>query len=82
MSKTNTSSPAFPSDFRKHGADSDYCDFGLTKREYFAAMAMGAIFHSCIVGKQLDGTPHTPQTIAIECVKTADALLAELEKKP
>jgi hypothetical protein len=48
----------------------------LTKREYFAAMAMQGVCAS----------PHSwdcvPETIAKYAVTQADALIAELEKKP
>tara|TARA_R110000822_G_scaffold177937_1_gene317925 strand:- start:1092 stop:1316 length:225 start_codon:yes stop_codon:yes gene_type:complete len=48
---------------------------GLTKREYFAAVAMQGIMSSneC-------GIAHIPSTAAEWAVSIADALLAELEK--
>jgi hypothetical protein len=48
---------------------------GLTKREYFAAMAMQG-FIAC----QEDGFRAHPETIAMIAVQCADALLAELEQ--
>ena len=47
-------------------------EWGLTKREYFAAMAMqGLCTHS--------GDYHTPENLASDAVMYADALLKELE---
>ena len=47
---------------------------GLTKREYFAAMAIqGLCTHS--------GDYHTPENLASDAVMYADALLKELEKR-
>jgi hypothetical protein len=57
------------------GQDGEIHFHGLTKREYFAAMAMqGEI--TC----QHDEFTGHPDTIAIRAVQCADALLAELEK--
>ena len=48
--------------------------WGLTKREYFAAMAtQGLCTHS--------GDYHTPENLASDAVMYADALLKELEKR-
>ena len=49
--------------------------FGLTKREYFAALAMQGIMSSneCGIG-------HIPSTVAEWATSLSDALLAELEK--
>lgn len=57
---------------------SDQCDWihtGLTKREYFAAMAMQGIFANSIVGDH-----HSPAKLPKLAVEAADALLAELGK--
>lgn len=48
---------------------------GLTKREYFAAMAM----HDCIV-KEGPGYPFSEKELARRAVEYADALIAELNK--
>ena len=48
---------------------------GLTKREYFAGMAMQG-FIAC----QEDGFRAHPETIAMIAVQCADALLAELKQ--
>lgn len=58
---------AFPADAHTH------TDGGLTKREYFAAMAMQAY-----VNNYYGEEDETMQ--AIRSVKMADALLAELDK--
>jgi hypothetical protein len=49
---------------------------GLTKREYFAVMAMQG-WISC----QHDGFTGDEFTIAIRAIRCADTLLAELENK-
>lgn len=47
--------------------------YGLTKREYFAAMALqGLCAHS--------GDYHAPEHLASDAVMFADAVLAELER--
>ena len=48
---------------------------GLTKREYFAAMAMQGLCANSIPGNQ-----HIPNNLASEAVVYADALIAELSK--
>jgi hypothetical protein len=63
----NGNKTAFPSDIHR------YTDGGLTKREYFAAMAMQAY-----VNNYYGEEDETMQ--AIRSVKMADALLAELDK--
>ncbi len=65
MSKADE--PAFPFK-RVNGPD----DFGLTKREYFAAMAMQGMLAN---GKAFSW-------LATEAVDHADALMAALERKP
>lgn len=47
---------------------------GLTKREYFAAMAMQGW-----IANQQDGYTLHPETIAMRSAQCADALLIELE---
>lgn len=48
---------------------------GLTKREYFAAMAM-----QCICANSIPGNHHMPNATAKDAVMYADALIAELSK--
>ena len=53
-----------------------YCDnTGLTKREYFSAMAMMGI-----CGDGIAGAHHTAKQTALDSVMYADALLKELDK--
>ena len=54
-------------------ANGEYYISGLTKREYFAAMAMQAIIHE----NYLDDKHYS---IAYEAIKYADVLLEELAK--
>jgi hypothetical protein len=51
--------------------------FGLTKREYFAALAMQG--HLACSERTLGGF-NDMETLSRECVDVADALLAELAK--
>jgi hypothetical protein len=57
---------------------------GLTKREYFAAMAMHAI--SCIENSgeryTVNGGYLHHESIAIDAVSLADALINQLNKQP
>lgn len=63
-------------------------EYGLTKRELFAAMAMQAIYPSVMtpqgakqMAEQIKETGRfVEQVIAESAVRQADALLAELEK--
>jgi hypothetical protein len=55
--------------------NNDYTPMGLTKREYFAAMAMKGI----ITNK--DGLDIKIERIAESAVDMADALIEELNKK-
>ena len=66
---TKATEPAFPI---ACPIDFQFAEPGLTKREYFAAMAMQA------VGK----TAITAELAAEWSTKLADALIAELNKKP
>lgn len=75
---TNGNDPAFldkPQTIYLHPTPPD-CDvqFGLTKREYFAAMAMQATTKHFV--EELD----MPYMVK-RCVAMADALIAELNKK-
>lgn len=62
--------------FANPGSDQGPGSSGLTKREYFAAMAMQGLVGSWMVGN----CDHS-QRLAEDSVKCADALLLELEKK-
>lgn len=81
MTKTFSHYPAFPADERIH--DMDSC--GLTKREYFAAMAMQGIL-SGDVGINLlnayDGLGTSSHaTLAAFATRYADALIEALNKQ-
>ena len=52
-----------------------YGNDGLTKREYFAAMAMQGLCANSITGSH-----NKPSNLAIDAVMYADALLKELDK--
>jgi len=66
----NGNKTAFPSDIHR------YTDGGLTKREYFAAMAMQAI-----ASKENYDIDYDFIRTARKSIKLADALLKELDKK-
>lgn len=73
--KNISTEPAFPTLDQTGNPEAWNTYFGLTKREYFAAMAMQA----CISrAKMMD----TTQDVVEWSVKYADALLSELEKQP
>ena len=74
MSKADE--PAFPGKRLDNRAGEIHFLPGLTKREYFAAMAMQGIIQNPGSGSvSLIG-------IARDAVRQADALIAELEKEP
>lgn len=74
MSANDSAFPT-PSDYRSDGALIVYATPGLSKREYFAAMAMQGI-----CGDGIPGSHHQPAVTARDAVAQADALLAELDK--
>ena len=68
--------PAFPTEPNtKPGV---YVHHGLTKREYFAGLAMqGLLAHTGSFGE-----PGSPGVLSCRSVQLADALIAELAKEP
>ena len=81
----NKYQPAFPDTMRAsaHGTNSmDPIEFptGLTKREYFAAMAMQGLMAVNDKGKELRNWDMAVREAAKISVMMADALLTELEK--
>ena len=78
MSNPNDNDPAFPiPHFARPDGRVDYGLSGLTKRELFAAMAMqGILANPC----RQTSTSETYAEAAIDGVRYADALLAELAK--
>lgn len=70
---TNGENNAFPV-VLQHGLTHDcHVEIGLTKREYFAAMAMQGLMMG-------SGFSYKPSDTANYAVDYADAILAELEK--
>lgn len=69
----NRDQPAFPTS----EANAHTYETGLTKREYFAAMAMQGIIATITIGR---GEPEFVSLIVESAVKHADALIEELEK--
>ena len=55
--------------------DVNYLQHGLSKREYFAGLAMQGI-----CGDGIAGPHHIAEQTAIQSVRYADALLKELDK--
>lgn len=72
LSKDNANKPAMPIKIK---SAFNYCSvyLGLTKREYFAAMAMQGLLAQNSYYNSFD-------LLASDSVKQADALLKELEK--
>lgn len=68
----NSDQPAYPI----LDPNSSYYREGLTKREYFAGLAMQGILASGIPWKH----KMTTKEIAVECTHVADALLKQLEQ--
>ena len=73
--KTNGLDTAFPMQIEDASTVQFVCS-GLTKREYFAALAMQGI-----CGDGIPGSHHNPITTAELAVEYADALIAELNKE-
>lgn len=76
----NSKCPAFPTERVRWDGLAGEDNFtlpegGLTKREYFAGLAMQAIRSKMPVG------PGEGESIAVDAVACADALLAELAKE-
>lgn len=80
----NGTKPAYPVDGTYASEAISYDKIGLTKREYFAGLAMQAILsnrelHLAIIADQnIDGTTHE-NCVAFHAVKEADQLLKQLE---
>lgn len=63
----NGEKPAFPASQSTHNKD----EMGMTKREYFAAMAMqGLLYHSIM--------PMSPEAYAKKAIELSDELLKQL----
>lgn len=77
MNKINDGGPAFANawtETNEYGVSFPYVTNGLTKREWFAGMALAGYF----------AAPNTPHRNATDCAeylfKMADAMLAESQK--
>ena len=77
----NSKQPAFPcGELINHGEDPSDVD-GLSKREYFAGLAMQAFIGKCISDKTSIDGPIPNYKIIAECsVIMADRLLKELDE--
>jgi hypothetical protein len=93
MSKGNE--PAFgsvwtPNEEERHWGSRSVHHLGLTKREYFAGLAMQGILSGVFSSQEMlifandvavaSGYEHYSEAASVASVKYADALLAELEK--
>ena len=72
MTAKNADMPAMPIDGTHRG---------MTKREYFAAMAMQGLLASGVMKDDLSPTEEA-RYAALDATLCADALLAELERTP
>lgn len=84
---TNPGHPAFlqkPELFYVNGERGCDISFGLTKREYFAAMAMQGVIHEkhhfYLYADGETQELNSPETYSKLAVAIADALIAELNK--
>lgn len=76
MSKGNE--PAYPSSKTWNGDNGNWgIPYGLSKREYFAGLAMQGLL---AYPRGQEGETPWSQTVAMWAIEAADALLAELEK--
>jgi hypothetical protein len=71
--KTHPMAGAFPLLVRGQGQHGNEINYGLTKREYFAAMALQGLASS--------PDPWMPEAAAFKATAFADALIAELNKE-
>ena len=81
---TNPNDPAFPPDL-KHLPDGPVLDFiasqrGLTKREWFAGMAMQGICANAYMSEKMESMTLTVKDVALFAISQADAFIAELNK--
>jgi len=80
---TNPYDPAFPAEWTENGNTHMVFAQGMTKREYFAAMAMQAITSSSKGWKNKVTdieVEMSPEKIAVLAIDLADELIAELSK--
>ena len=72
--RADANEPAFPT----YVGDAFNCNPGLTKREYFAAMAMQGMMASAFWADNANFNPEHEERMAIEATRMADALLNAL----
>lgn len=79
----NAEQPAFPRAGSEHTNLADHITHepteGLTKREYFAAMAMQGMVKDIVWQDSVTGEIHSDDYVAKVAVLVADALLKQLE---
>lgn len=75
MTRKNGDLPAMPIEFNGFGLYAPEAHAGLSKREYFAALAMQGILSNGV-----DFTLHDDKDVAAAAVLHADLLLTELER--
>lgn len=85
MSTENKNQPAFPNFLQEGLSANSHVDAGLTKREYFAAMAMQGIMSDVHVQLWMKTDPryngeNFAQLVAINSCEFADALLNQLNQ--
>lgn len=79
LNMENGNYPAFPGMYENRDNSIAY-EPGLTKREYFAAIAMQGMINGDSVPPDIAGEDWDMQKMAEYSIKAADALLEELEK--
>lgn len=81
---TNAEQPAFPNFLQEGLSANSHVEVGLTKREYFAAMAMQGLCSTFEVIEQysVNGGHLDTEAIAKDSVSLGDALLEQLNQKP
>lgn len=75
--KTNGNLPIIPTELMKIKSGKNRWEYptGLSKREYFAAMAMQGL-----CANSIPGSHHRPGILIPEAIQYADALIEELNK--
>lgn len=81
MSKINDGGPAFPLTWQDESQDhlGQMIEAGLTKREYFAGLAMQALITQ-LPENSCNGVEGASEIVGRGACVIADALIAELEK--
>ena len=79
----NADKPTYPLEFKKEGSyNTEGWSNGLTKREYFAGLAMQGLLANCNGGMTSGGSyTFSPNGISELAILHADELLKQLEEK-